>query len=524
MIEFIQRQCLCKNATLVFWYFDSALSVNSSTEQALFAFISQLVRQNPSCIHHIKRVWEAKRDDATDMLTINDRMSLFNNIKEHYDHIFVVVDALDEAKDPIRMCDVFQSLAQGGATVKCSVIITSRNDITLENMLKPLSPLIAMVLDGNKLDLKDFIDRSIVEMIKRGKMRFRKQSLIDDTRETLLNRSGGLFLQAKFHLEFLSKMKSDKALMTALKCLPSALDDSYEYILSRIMIEHVGSLSEARRMLIWLSHAVEAPSPNMLAEVAAINDDDEYLDQDAIPTDPEDLVSILGSLVGIDRSVHPPVVSLSHLSLFEYLHSEAIKNSSVSAFYIDATQAHRYISKVCGQYLGYSNFVTPLIATRKLGEGSSFNPGLPRKKWLAGTAVGRRPVFKRADRARDEVLERLQEHALLQYAALHWPCHVKLGYTHTMKADLRDAICSPLLAKFAWFLSPQSGSGSNFNSWYEIHHSFCCHLDDCEEYHSPFVLSVVMGVGVLFDALFTGQEDLNGRLPGGWTLLTAAAY
>ena len=499
-------------------YFDQKLAPQNSVQQLLMTLIRQFIRQSPDSIHHVKSLWALKSQQSTNELTVNDRKSLLQKIMGDYGQVFVVVDALDETDDSSAVLGVLDSIRQSEQAPTWSLLITSRDSLRIETLTKPLMPLRVAVTDRNKLDLKEYIETSMTDLIQKGSLKFRKDSLMQIAKDTIFNRSQGLFLQAKFHLEHLSRMKNDKAITKALNNLPNALDDSYERILDRIKREHLETMPEVKRMLIWLSHSIEPVPADLLVEAAAINAEDTYSDQDAIATDSEELITILGSLVVVDHRVEPALVALSHLSLFDYLHSDSIKRSAVADFSIDTLASHRYLAKTCGQYLGFSDFANPLTLSQNTEEDGAGRAILPFKALYRRTVSG---LFSRdIHKIDDKIQVRLEEYALLRYAAQHWPEHLKHGY---FKSGV-DTADSDLLNNYSWFLDPSKQCKGNFNSWHETHHCFCSVPDDCEYRHSPLTFSIILGLDVFFDILFTGHEDLNSTLPGGWTPLTAAAF
>lgn len=522
IIDFLYTHYASSSTAITYMYFNSKRSEEDPTQQLLVALTRQLLNQKPESISHVKDLWDSKSGKVTDILTSNDQKLLLRNIANEFEKVFIVVDALDESRDPGEIVEIIQCCRKPHAESDFAAVISSRNSLAIENLMKAFGSFrVTSLANRNHIDLRRYINVSVDKLKHQGKLKFRNPSLLQKTKETVQSKSNGLFLQAKFHLEYLTKMKSDKAITNALDNLPSALDGSYEHILSQIRDEHELLVPEAKRMLSWLSHAMEPLTADVLAEAAVIDDDDDCLDKESIATDPEDLVGILGSLVSFDRRTNPATVFLSHLSVFEYLHSDSIKQSSVSEFSIDVLTSHQYIARACSQYLGFSDFAKPLTIFNRFGDEEKPNDSLLGKELSRmERGVKRKNGLIAASIQNDDISARLQEYALLKYATRYWADHLKYGYSHG-KAEARD---STLLAKLRWFLTTTTDSEGNFNSWLEIHRSYCHFFHDCRYYQRPLFFSIVMGLDVCFDALFRGDEDLNSLSPGGWTPLTAAAY
>ena len=473
---------------------------------------AQVLRQKPASLSHVKEAYET---DPSRGLTISERSRILKRMLADFSRLVIVIDALDEASYPIEIIQILKSIESSSLRNRHTICITSRNSLRIEKNLEGFVSATFQILEAGRKDVDRYIDKSLATLARQGQLRLRDPRLADEIRRRVLDKCGGIFLQAKFHLDYIKGMKSDKTIKKALEELPSGLNDTYERILYGIMRDHSALLTEVKRMLIWLTHAMMPLTPDILAEATAIEEDDSSLDIDAIATDPEDLVSVLGSLVFIDRKQEVPIVSLSHLSVSEFLHSDFIRKSPVSCFAISTGAAHRYLAQVCVQYMGFSNFVRPL---RIVPHYSPYGQHvLPRKKMYYHTrnleVVQLRGTHKllRYDRC---VMDRLIQFALLGYAATCWTKHLKEIST------ANDDAC--IKSKLGWFLDSAVRPTGQFDSWLEIHHCYCNFPDDCELHQSPLFFAISMGLEMCFDDLSSAKLDPNIVFPGGWTPLTLA--
>ena len=432
-----------------------------------------------------------------------------------FDEVTIVLDALDESQEPEEVIKILSSRFGDHQDRMLSFIVTSRSELRIERILRPLVSTVIPLIDESHRDLKEYIEHSVDTLISTGALRLRNHTLADIIKDEVLNRAAGLFLQARFHLDYLSSLNSDKAFKIALQELPSALDQTYEQILLQIKNTAPARVGEARTMPMWPTHAFQPLTPDMLAEVVAIGDGDSYLDRDGVTTDPERLIEILGSLVVLDRKHNPPIISLSHLSVSDYLHSDRIRKSLACDFAIEAEDTHRYLAKVSVQYLGFRDFQQAAVTSRE---------GQLGRKVERRTANQDLSIFACADssslEAMTPVMRRLEEYAILSYMALRWPAHIARGFSSTDES-LFEVMIVP---KLGWFLSGGTCRGSQFDSWREIHYLSCNKLDDCEYGQGPLFFSIMLGVDLCFDRIFDPKTDLDFGFAGGWSPLTAAAY
>ena len=500
---------------MAYYYFNSSSINEGSTTQFLTTTTRQLAYQGQQSLRHLQALFAAHNGNTTSRLTIAEREKLLHKVMSDFDEVTIILDALDESQDPEEVINVLSSHFGVHQDRKQSFIATSRNELRIERILNPLVSTIIPLIDESHRDLKEYIDHSVDMLISTGSLRLRNHELADIIKNEVLNKAAGLFLQARFHLDSLPSLNSDRAIKKALQELPGALDQTYEQILLQIKNRTPARVTEAMTMLMWLTNALQPLTPDMLAEVVAIGDGDMYLDRDGVATDPERLIEILGSLVFLDRKHNPPIISLSHLSVSDYLHSDRIRKSLACDFAIEAGDTHRYLAKVSVQYLGFRDFSQPAM----IAPG-----GERRRKNEIERGSLDQSVSGRADlsplTSMTPVKRRLKDYAMLAYVAQYWPKHIARGFARS-NDPLFEAMIAP---KLDWFLFGGTSRGSQFDSWRELHYFSCNKLDDCEYGQGPLLFSIMLGIDLCFDRIFNPKTDLDFGFAGGWSPLTAAAY
>lgn len=241
-------------------------------------------------------------------------------------------------------------------------------------------------------------------------------------------------------------------------------------------------VDEVKAILQWLVESMAPMTLYELAEAISIQPDDTRLDRDGITTDPEDLVAMCRSLVVLDRSMDPPVVRLAHFSVEEYLLSGHIAESSVACFHIDPSVVDLKIAQTCIQYLSFEDFAKSAVTEDT--------------------------------RRSEELDERVEQYALLRYAARYWPEHLKFSGA---SAEYQNR---QIVSRLRWFLQPGS-QGNHYKSWQQVYHLHCSTDDDCS-HQPPFYHAVVFGLEHVFNLLLPQVKDINAYFAGGWTPLTAA--
>ena len=521
----MQRTVANSTLAVAYYYLDSNASSQDTPQNVLAALVRQIVLQKPTSLNVVDETYQLRNRDGPAPIQANDYVTIFHILATKFEATFFFVDGLDEAEDSIELLSTLDSImVSGQQSYIQSRIISSRTNPKIEVAMQHRAQHTIKMLNNSMLDLRLFIDTEVDEKLQKGLLKLRDPDLAGTIKKEVMARSGGLFLQARFHIDHVSRSKNDRAVKRALENLPSALNSTYEQALWRIKEEDDEAIEEAKRMLLWLAYAEESLTTFMLAEAAAIGEDDTTLDKDAVATDPEDLVSVLGSLVAIEKrqGKRTAKVGFSHLSVYEYLHSEALKDSPLaSEFYISVDTGDRYLAKTCAQYLGFTDFSTPVLSRPEDGKGRDGrvfdDPRHARRRPPYGSSFHR---YRTHAPPKLRIEERLLDYPLMRYAAKHWPKHVQ----RASKSSLTASLEKDLETHLDWFLSHKPGSSEldNYASWHEIHHRYCDIADDCEWDQSPWFFSIVLGLDICFDKLFDKNNNVNTRFAGGWTPLTAA--
>lgn len=224
-------------------------------------------------------------------------------------------------------------------------------------------------------------------------------------------------------LQALVVQKTPLGIKAALDAVPATLEQTYCNILLRISKE---DRRIAQQALLWLAYSTRPLAFEELCEAAVV--DERYLgvDENARLLQPDDLLTILSSLIHFDSK--KDTVVLAHSSVLLYLTSDHIRESDVSGFYIDPSKAHTKLTRLCISYL----------CSEELADGY------------------------RKDA--EDLDEREEDLPLLYYAARNWRIHA-----HYLEREQRtiDETTKTLLLRF--FETASRPLGGNFGSWVQLY-------------------------------------------------------
>ena len=565
-----------KGVALIYFYIDYRDPTKQNLDACLATLVRQLLDHNSQGMEYLEWLYEQKRRSLSRNVSTNEYIDILKVLANLQTKVYMVIDALDEASNVGAFVDALKQLSGSESGTPVAVMISSRNDASIERILMPIIINHVLVANEDNDDVRLFIATEVNKRFTSGKMKVPDGGLIDLTISKLVARADGLILQASLLLEFVFAGKTSRSVRQALAELPNGLEETYETILKRISNQNRRHVSEIKRCLQWLSLSFVPLTPAMLVEAAAIDPDDLLLDPEAF-MDEADLVGMLSSLVLVDWKHTPPVISLAHQTVLEYLKSHSILRSEMSQYYIDVRATHQYLAETSIQYLLFPDSAEVLMEaarfqTQQTTLQSNYHDPLETASGLASASefaldpAGYRDTERSYLRKNCEmhyacpsmidvptqdtsmigpcVVHVSQKHALLNYVANEWPQHMKNGkYIYT---DFTNS----MIPRLKWYLYPTQDNKILYESWEAFQRrrlssslyfvesfstsdqrtplfrrllksSYFNYIGH-ESTQNPFFYTILFGLDECFD-LLSKQYDVDMTFLGGWTPLTVAA-
>lgn len=176
-------------------------------------------------------------------------------------------------------------------------------------------------------------------------------NLRDDIFDSLRGQSAGMFRWTQCQLDTISSMPTGKHIRQALVSLPAGLHETYARILLRIP---AGCVEFVRRTLLWLSFSISAMTLEEVHEAIAIDLTSECMDEEDRLNEPQDVLTLCGSLVTISTQ---GLLSLAHQSVKDYLMSDEIRGSpGTSVFALSKDTGNLELTRFCLAYLRFKEF------------------------------------------------------------------------------------------------------------------------------------------------------------------------
>ncbi|KAH9013199.1 hypothetical protein EDB85DRAFT_2098425 [Lactarius pseudohatsudake] len=417
IIRDIEDICNARFASMAYFYFDFKDTAKQDSRALLSSLLIQLSDQSDTYCDILHDLYSTHRrgsvqpkDGALTQCLKTMLVALGQT------PIYLVLDAVDECLNTSGMPSPREKvlrLVKELVELKLSnlhLCITSRPEIDIRNALEPLAAHRISLHDesGQNADIANYVSSVVYSDSRMRRWRAEERDLVVGT---LSAKADGMFRWVFCQLEILRHC-FPASVLNILEQLPESLDETYERILreiSRANREH------AYRLLQCLTVAIRPLRVEELAEILAVDfnaSGGPKLNADWRWEDNEEVVlSACSSLVAVVIDGDSRVVQFSHFSVKEFLTSNRLASSlgEESRFHIRLESAHTILAQASLGVL--------LLLDERIDRDSIV--GLP----------------------------------LAQYAAEHWPEHVKfenvLSHVKGGVDELFDAD-KPHFAAWVW--------------------------------------------------------------------------
>ncbi|KAK4447278.1 hypothetical protein QBC34DRAFT_427565 [Podospora aff. communis PSN243] len=244
-----------------------------------------------------------------------------------YCRTYLVLDALDEfSEEDLGWAPLLHAIRQH--LPRANLLVTSRPITSIENELAQVP---RVQITAQPADITAYIRSNLEQPVFKKHMRH-DPDLQAHIEKTLVEKSQGMFLLAKLHVDALRKgaRYNKTSLVKAVECLPKQLDHSFQETLDRVLSQDDEDASLAKKVLAWIHYSPFILPVRVLQQALAKQaGQDPECDDDLIDT--EVLVSVCAGLVVLDEDSQ--IIRLVHYSVDEYF------SRCFDAFYPGSQQA-----------------------------------------------------------------------------------------------------------------------------------------------------------------------------------------
>jgi hypothetical protein len=130
--------CHCKidpSMAVAYFYFDFSNTQKQQSENLIRSLITQLSSQSPCCPDSLAALY-SHNSDGEQQPTTEDLIVTLKHIIEGFQHVYVVIDALDECQDQGQLLAMIQVI-NGWKLGPLHLLATSRDERDIEDCVGP---------------------------------------------------------------------------------------------------------------------------------------------------------------------------------------------------------------------------------------------------------------------------------------------------------------------------------------------------------------------------------------------------
>ncbi|KAJ7080059.1 hypothetical protein C8R44DRAFT_534042, partial [Mycena epipterygia] len=303
VVDNLRTQLETDNIGVAVIYLNHKESDAHSPSKLLASLWRQLILRKPIGLN-VHKLYEKHRESRTRPSPAEDHAVLHSTIAD-YSQVFILVDALDEYPDD----DLLQHLYDLGPRV--NLLVTSRyipiNHITSFEKLE---------IRAREVDIRTYLEGRIMKSPRLSKHIQNSPDLREAMEARIVQRSDGMFLLAKLHIDSLATKLTVKGVREALNSLPQNLSGAFDEVVYRINRQDEEEKALAWLALSWVANARRPLEPSELRVALAVEEGATKLNTEDLP-DTETILSVCAGLVVINEEDNK--VRLIHYTIQGYL-------------------------------------------------------------------------------------------------------------------------------------------------------------------------------------------------------------
>lgn len=320
---------------------------DQSVTNLISSLIKQLLQDDGPLPDELLSLYRRHSDRDT-RPSLQEVSSIMQNLVESYDKVFIVIDALDESPEDMGTRTNLATELLNFRSEKCNLMFTARNYAGLESLFPDGASIEIAATDE---DVLSYVDARIAQSHRLAKHCRSHSDLQEDIRRTVVEKTHGMFLLARLHMDAMENKTTVKAVRTVLNALPTSLNATYNDAMDRIANQNEEDRELAQRVLFWITFAKRPLRILELRHALAVEEGETDLDDENL-ADQDIVLSVCCGLIAVDPSTTD--VRLVHYTLHTYL--ETVRDTRFP-------NAEANITKTCLKYLTFDALGTAVCKT-----------------------------------------------------------------------------------------------------------------------------------------------------------------
>ncbi|KAM7213609.1 Ankyrin repeat-containing domain protein [Rhypophila decipiens] len=381
VIDSLERERRDNGTTACLYvYFDHRDQRRQDFNNVLPCLLAQLVRQRDEVSKEVHQLHQSSRTKGIPPIPDDYLKVLASEIKKLH-KVYIVVDALDECQGDAELNtrDDFVCALQRLPETTTRLLFFSRHDESINSLVNPddtisiaaneseLASYVKRRIDGRR-ELKKLVQNKDDEIRLAARM---TKITVSETKGTVsfleqvvrkvVERSDGMFLLARLHMDFLASKITAQELEDGLKTLPKTPDEVYKLALQRIAEQEPARHALAIETLRWLVFAERALTMPELLDALAVDTVGSSSNRNRQKPNglaTEDVItSVCAGLLVVNPDSNNRSVSLAHYTTRTYVETHA------STIFKPFGNSQTILAETCLWYLLSDDIPGPQLPT-----------------------------------------------------------------------------------------------------------------------------------------------------------------
>lgn len=345
---------------IAYHYCDFADPLTLDVTQIAGSLVRQVVEQAepfPSAVRDLYYKCSMNSPQLDTLIKLLEKI-----VNQSFEIIYVIIDGVDECPNRLALLEAIQKLRQQQwDRGVLRVLLSSRPEYDLRQVLLA-EPQFAILPKHVETSLETHVRN---ELAKISKLLHLPTTARENLVQNLVFCADGMFRWVQCQLDVLRKVRTLKALQTALETLPEGLYKTYDRILEGVQetdYEYV------LRLLKWLVGSERRLSLEELAEGIALDPAKDRFDTEERLMESKDVLDLCGSLIRLEED---ETVVLAHFSVKEYLLSSRLttKMHGIAKFALQEDSSKHYVLRCLVTYIVTIGLHIQDLLDKRLNEG-----------------------------------------------------------------------------------------------------------------------------------------------------------
>lgn len=311
VITYLQQQFTIDCDIGVGYIYCSYKAHGSQTSANLIgSLLQQIVQRTRMTLSSEIMAYYEEFSDVGKGPTLSQICHLLETETRRLNHVFIVIDALDECEETTRETLI---LCLSKLSPKIRLLITSRH-MPMVNDEAALQGLNYLEIQASDMDIRKYLEQRLTE--RRMSRHIRNDPELKETIvRTIVGKAQGMFLLAQLQMDSLARKRTKSDVREAVPRLPESLDETYNEAIERIRQQDEGEVRLANKILLWVTHSLRPLKVKELLYALATVPGNTRLDEEALPYE-DDLLAVCAGLIYIERE--SGTIGLVHYTTQEY--------------------------------------------------------------------------------------------------------------------------------------------------------------------------------------------------------------